>query len=114
MDTYQSYLDSLKEYGVVTNVHNHMVNVDGLPSVRVGELVLFEAGELGYVFRIERDLVRVLLFSQSHIRVGSKLVRTGKVASIAVGEELKGSVIDPLGRISHRRLLFENLAIREK
>lgn len=99
MDTYQSYLDSTKEYGVVTNVHNHMVNVDGLPSVRVGELVLFEAGELGYVFRIERDLVRVLLFSQSHIRVGSKLVRTGKVASIAVGEELKGSVIDPLGRI---------------
>jgi len=99
MDTYQSYLESLKEYGVVTNVHNHMVSVDGLPSVRIGELVLFEAGELGYVFRIERTIVKVLLFSQTHIRVGSKLVRTGKALSIAVGEELKGSVIDPLGRI---------------
>jgi F-type H+-transporting ATPase subunit alpha len=99
MDTYQSYLDTLKEYGVVTNVHNHMVNVDGLPSVRIGELVLFETGEWGYVFRIERGIVRILLFSQTHIRVGTKLVRTGKTISIPVGPELKGCVIDPLGRI---------------
>ncbi len=99
MDSYQSYLDSVKEYGVVTNVHNHMVNVDGLPSVQIGELVLFESGELGYVFRVEGSLVRVLLFSQSHIRVGSKLVRTGKNVTIPTGPELKGCVMDPLGRI---------------
>jgi len=76
-----------------------MVNIDGLPSVKIGELVLFETGELGYVFRIERNTVRVLLFSQTHIRVGSKLVRTGKAMTIAVGDELKGSAIDPLGRV---------------
>lgn len=99
MENYQTYLDTLKEYGIVTNVHNHMVNVDGLPSVRIGELVLFESGEWGYVFRIERGVVRVLLFSQTHIRVGTKLVRTGRTMSIPVGSELKGCVIDPLGRI---------------
>lgn len=99
MNSYQAYLETTKEYGIVTNVHNHMVNVEGLPSVRIGELVLFESGEWGYVFRIDRENIRVLLFSQSNIRVGSKLARTGKSISIPVGQELKGSVMDPLGRI---------------
>lgn len=97
MDQYSAFLERTKEYGIVTEVKGYILNLDGLPHARVGEVVVFENGAQGYVFRTENNNVRVLLLSRIPIHVGVKAVRTDQDLTIPAGESLLGSVIDPLG-----------------
>lgn len=97
MDQYNHFLELTKEYGIVTEVKGYILNLDGLPHARVGEVVVFETGVRGYVFRIEHDNVRVLLLTRISVPVGTKAARTDQDLTIPAGESLLGSVIDPLG-----------------
>jgi len=97
MDQYNHFLQQTKEYGVVTEVKGYILNLDGLPHARVGEVIVFENGAQGYVFRIENNNVRVLLLTRIPIRVGVKAVRTDQDLTVAAGDSLLGSVVDPLG-----------------
>lgn len=98
MNEYSKFLDQYKEFGVVNQVYHPLAVVSGLPHVLPLEVVMFENGDTGQVFSIGRDTVDVLVFSGTPVKVGSKLVRTGKNFSIPVSDSLLGSVIDPLGK----------------
>lgn len=97
MNDYKSNLEQYKEYGEVEQIHHPLVVVNGLPHVGPSELVIFESTQIGQVFSIEKEKVHILVFSRHPVRVGEKLVRTGKSLSVPVGYELMGMVIDPLG-----------------
>ena len=63
-----------------------------------GELIEFETGLKGMVLNLEEDNVGAVLFGESEgIMEGDTVKRTGKIASIPVGNGLVGRVINPLG-----------------
>src|SRR5437870_3830874 len=57
-----------------------------------------EHGVVGLAFNLEEDDVGAALFGEwEHVREGEPVRRTGRVASVPVGEALLGRVVDPLG-----------------
>lgn len=85
------------EFGVVQNVRHPIVVANGLPGARLSEIVLFETGEMGEIFIMEKDTVEILVFSKDPVKVETKIIRLDKFFAVPVGEELLGNMIDPLG-----------------
>ena len=88
----------LEEVGTVLQVGDGIARVYGLNGVRSGELVEFESGVKAIALNLEEDNVGVVLMGESgDIKEGAKVKRTGKIASIKVGEGVVGRVINTLG-----------------
>lgn len=88
----------LEEVGTVLQVGDGIARVYGLSSVSSGELVEFENGVRAIALNLEEDNVGVVLMGESgDIKEGSKVRRTGKIASIKVGEGMLGRVVNTLG-----------------
>jgi F-type H+-transporting ATPase subunit alpha len=88
----------LEEVGTVLQVGDGIARVYGLNNVRAGELVEFENGVRAIALNLEEDNVGVVLMGESgNIKEGAKVRRTGKIASINVGEGMLGRVVNTLG-----------------
>ena len=88
----------LEEVGSVLQVGDGIARIYGLSNVQAGELIEFETGLKGIVLNLEQDNVgAVLLGSSKGIKEGATVKRTGKIASVQVGEEMLGRVVDTLG-----------------
>ncbi len=88
----------LEEVGTVLQVGDGIARIYGLSKVESGELIEFENGLKGIALNLEEDNVgAVLLGSSNDIKEGDVVKRTGKIASINVGEGMLGRVIDTLG-----------------
>ena len=88
-----------REVGVVSYVGYGIVRVNGLPSIRADELVLFPGNLQGLVFNIDPEEIGVILLGPSgDLRAGAEVRRTGRVLDVPVGESLVGRVVDALGR----------------
>jgi len=88
----------LEEVGTVLQVGDGIARVYGLSSVSSGELVEFENGVRAIALNLEEDNVGVVLMGDSgDIKEGAKVRRTGKIASINVGEGMLGRVVNTLG-----------------
>jgi F-type H+-transporting ATPase subunit alpha len=94
---FNQLLKSNHEYGVVIQVSHPIVFIEGLPNVKTHEVILFDNGQKGEVFSINRGKIEARVFSHEPIRVGSKVTRTDKLLSVPVGKELLGHSINPLG-----------------
>lgn len=87
-----------KEIGVVNWVGDGIANVDGIDHAFYGEIVVFDSGVKGMVQDVRRDEIGVILFGRdTEIHEGTRVVRTGKMAGIPVGENFKGRIVDALG-----------------
>jgi F-type H+/Na+-transporting ATPase subunit alpha len=88
----------LEEVGTVLQVGDGIARIYGLTKVQSGELIEFENGLKGIVLNLEEDNVgAVTLGSSNNIKEGDTVKRTGKIASIRVGEGMLGRVVDALG-----------------
>ena len=86
------------DIGTVLEVGDGVARVYGLTSVLASELVEFPNGVTGMALNLEEDNVGVVLFGDDKlIKEGDTVKRTGKVASVPVGEALLGRVVNPLG-----------------
>jgi F-type H+/Na+-transporting ATPase subunit alpha len=89
---------SLEEVGTVLQVGDGIARVYGLNNVGSGELVEFENGTRAIALNLEEDNVGVVLLGNSEgIKEGAKVKRTGRIASIKVGDGVVGRVINTLG-----------------
>src|SRR5688500_10786868 len=89
----------LEEVGSVLQVGDGIARVYGLNNAQAGELVQFDSGVEAIVLNLEEDNVGVVLMgSGDDIREGSRVRRTGRIASINVGEGFIGRVVNPLGQ----------------
>jgi F-type H+-transporting ATPase subunit alpha len=89
----------LEEVGSVLQVGDGIARVYGLNNVRSGELVEFETGVQAIALNLEEDNVGVVLMGDwGGIKEGSKVRRTGKIASISVGEGMLGRVVNAIGQ----------------
>jgi F-type H+-transporting ATPase subunit alpha len=88
----------LEEVGTVLQVGDGIARIYGLSKVQSGELIEFENGLQAIVLNLEEDNVgAVLLGSGAHIKEGSTCKRTGRIASLKVGEGMLGRVVNTLG-----------------
>jgi F-type H+-transporting ATPase subunit alpha len=88
----------LEEVGTVLQVGDGIARVYGLSNVGSGELVEFDNGVRAIALNLEEDNVGVVLMGDSgDIKEGAKVRRTGKIASINVGEGMLGRVVNTLG-----------------
>lgn len=85
------------DVGTVLEVGDGIARIYGLTKVMASELVEFPNGVMGMVLNLEEDNVGVILFGDdTQIKEGDIVKRTKRVASIPVGEELLGRVVNPL------------------
>src|SRR6201987_454416 len=88
----------LEEVGTGLQVGDGIARVYGLSNVSSGELVEFENGVRAIALNLEEDNVGVVLMGESgDIKEGATVRRTGKIASINVGEGMLGRVVSTLG-----------------
>ena len=88
-----------REVGTIVSVATGIAKIAGLPGVGYEELVKFPGGVLGIAFDVDEDEIGVVLLGEYwHLHAGNEVERTGRVMDVAVGDELIGRVIDPLGR----------------
>ena len=88
----------LEEVGTVLQVGDGIARIYGLNNAKSGELVMFENGIRAIVLNLEEDNVGVVLMGASdQIKEGDTVRRTGRIASIKVGEGMVGRVVNSLG-----------------
>lgn len=87
-----------EEVGKVLQVSDGVVRIYGLLNAEAGELLEFDNGIMAVVMNLEEDNVgAVLLGPTDRIKEGMSVKRTGRIASINVGESMLGRVVNPLG-----------------
>ena len=86
------------DVGTVLQVGDGIARIYGLSKVMAGELIEFPNDVFGMVLNLEEDSVGCVLFGESSlVKEGDVVKRTQRVASMPVGEEMLGRVINPLG-----------------
>ncbi len=87
------------DVGTVLQIGDGIALVYGLGKVMLSELVEFPNDVIGMVLNLEEDSVGCVLFGDSSlVKEGDTVKRTKRVASIQVGEEMLGRVVNPLGQ----------------
>ncbi len=88
----------LQEVGTILQVGDGIARVYGLSNAQYGELVECDNGVRGIALNLEEDNVGVVLLGPSgDLKEGSSVKRTGLIASIKVGEQMLGRVVNTLG-----------------
>ncbi|MBQ2544762.1 MAG: F0F1 ATP synthase subunit delta, partial [Clostridia bacterium] len=97
------------QLGRVLSVSDGICWMDGLADIMYGEVVEFECGERGMVLDIEADRIGCVIYGRyERVESGTKVRRVGRIASVPVGEDLLGRVVDPLGHaLDGRGRIFE-------
>jgi F-type H+/Na+-transporting ATPase subunit alpha len=87
------------QVGTVIEVGANLARVYGLDAVRASELVEFPNGLQGVVLNLEEGNVGVVIMGpDTEIQEGDKVRRTGRIASVPVGDVLLGRTVNPLGQ----------------
>jgi len=89
----------LEEIGTVLTIGDGIARIYGLTNAQSGELLEFEKSSLmAIVLNLEEDNVGAVLLGESYdIKEGDTVKRTGRIASVNVGEGMLGRVINTLG-----------------
>ncbi len=88
----------LEEVGTVLQVGDGIARIYGLSNVEANEMIEFDSGIKGIVLNLEEDNVgAVLLGPSEEIKEGDTVKRLRRIASIQVGENLLGRVINTIG-----------------
>ena len=88
----------VSEVGSVLSVGDGIARIHGLDKVQAGEMVAFANGIQGMALNLEADNVGVVIFgSDSEIKEGDTVKRTGTIVDVPVGRGLLGRVVDALG-----------------
>jgi proton translocating ATP synthase F1 alpha subunit len=87
------------EIGRVISVGDGIARVYGLQKIQAGEMVEFAAtGIKGMALNLENDNVGVVIFgSDTEIKEGDIVKRTGSIVDVPVGKGMLGRVVDALG-----------------
>jgi F-type H+-transporting ATPase subunit alpha len=98
IERYETKLE-MESVGTVLQVGDGIARIWGLEDVQMSELIQFPGDILGLVLNLEADNVGAAIFgSDTNIKEGDQVRRTGRVASVPVGDALIGRVVNPLGQ----------------
>ena len=87
--------------GIVLQVGDGIAKIYGLRNAMASELVMFDDGKdtLGMIMNLDEDSVGVVIFGEyTQIKEGMTVKTTGRIASVPVGDNIIGRIIDPTGK----------------
>ncbi len=88
----------VSEVGTVLSVGDGIARIHGLDQVQAGEMVEFANGIKGMALNLEADNVGVVIFgTDTEIKEGDVVRRTGTIVDVPIGKGLLGRVVDALG-----------------
>jgi F-type H+-transporting ATPase subunit alpha len=88
----------VSEIGQVLSVGDGIARIHGLDNVQAGEMIEFSNGVKGMALNLEADNVGAVIFgTDSEIKEGDTVKRTGTIVDVPVGKGLLGRVVDGLG-----------------
>src|SRR6266536_523208 len=98
LERYEAKLET-KGVGTVLSVGDGIARLWGLEDAMAGELLRFPGDVVGMVLNLEEDNVGAVLFgSDKNIKEGDRVERTGRIASVPVGKEMIGRVVNAIGQ----------------
>lgn len=87
-----------KNVGIISEIGDGVVRVEGLSEVSYNELIKFPGDVTGLALNLEEDSVGVVVFGDfKSLKEGDEVETTGQILSIPVGESMIGRVADSLG-----------------
>lgn len=95
-----NFKTSLKvdEMGRVLSVGDGIARVYGLKEIQAGEMVEFSSGVKGIALNLENENVGIVVFgSDTAIKEGDLVKRTGSIVDVPAGKAMLGRVVDALG-----------------
>nr|YP_010554934.1 ATPase subunit 1 [Rhynchospora tenuis]UYP50866.1 ATPase subunit 1 [Rhynchospora tenuis] len=95
-----NYYTDLKvdEIGRVVSVGDGIARVYGLNEIQAGEMVEFASGVKGIALNLENENVGIVVFgSDTAIKEGDLVKRTGSIVDVPAGKAMLGRVVDALG-----------------
>ena len=98
IEKYKTKLE-MESVGVVLQVGDGIARIWGLEDAMMSELIQFPNDIIGVILNLEEDNVGAAIFgSDQQIKEGDIVKRTGRIASVPVGEALVGRVVNALGQ----------------
>ncbi len=98
IEKYKTKLE-MESVGVVLQVGDGIARIWGLEDAMMSELIQFPNDIIGVILNLEEDNVGAAIFgSDQSIKEGDIVKRTGRIASVPVGEALIGRVVNALGQ----------------
>jgi F-type H+-transporting ATPase subunit alpha len=89
----------VESVGTILQVGDGIARIYGLQDVMAGELVKFPGDIFGIVLNLEEDSVGVAIFGEdTNIKEGDQVARTGRIASVPVGDAVVGRVLNSVGQ----------------
>ncbi|KAF3568337.1 hypothetical protein DY000_02012371 [Brassica cretica] len=86
------------EIGRVVSVGDGIAQVYGMNEIQAGEMVLFANGVKGMALNLENENVGIVVFgSDTTIKEGDLVKRTGSIVDIPAGKAMLGRVVDAMG-----------------
>lgn len=85
------------EIGFVKQTREFIAFVDGLPSVKINDLVENEQGVRGLVSALSRDSVEIWILDEGNVQPGQTFKSTNSRLTVPLGNFLLGRAINPLG-----------------
>lgn len=87
------------DVGYVISVGDGIAMVQGIDQAMSSELLMFPHGVMGMVMNLEEDHIgAVLLGSDTQIKEGDEVRRTGRIVEVPVGDAMLGRVVNALGQ----------------
>ena len=98
IESFEQHLE-VSEVGTVVEVGDGIARVYGLRNAQAGELLEFQNGAIGQVFNLEEDAIGAVIFDNPlGIKEGDTVKSTGRLLEVAVGPNVLGRVVNPLGK----------------
>lgn len=90
-------MNQTQEVGYVVSSRDFLVFLDGLPTIRVNDMVESETGLRGWVNSLSEDRIEVLMLDEGKITPKMQFKRLSSRLSLTVGDFLLGRAVNPLG-----------------
>lgn len=87
----------MNEVGYVLNIRDYLILLDGLPTVRINDLVENEAHVRAVISALMPDKVEAWILDEGTVSPGQLFKRTSTNLSITVGDFLLGRAVNPIG-----------------
>ncbi|MEK6718342.1 MAG: F0F1 ATP synthase subunit alpha, partial [candidate division NC10 bacterium] len=96
--SYEAAID-VAEVGTVIEVGDGIARIYGLERAMAMEMLEFPHGVMGMALNLEEDNVgAVLLGEDTLIKEGDQVKRSGRIASVPIGDAVIGRVVNALGQ----------------
>lgn len=90
-------MNNQTEIGYVNSIREFLATLDGLPTIRINDIVESDTGVRGWISTIGRDYADVLMLDEGIVVPKQMFKRLNSRLSIASGDFLLGRAINPLG-----------------